>query len=113
MPTRRLDARVAVTTKPLPTDQTVAGSPAAGNVPLAAGAGWEAGVWVHTVGASTDVEVDEAFVVLEGRATIATEGEGSIDVGPGDAVLLEAGARTTWTVHEPLRKFYVTVPPTG
>jgi uncharacterized cupin superfamily protein len=31
-------------------------------------------------------------------------------VGPGDIGLLPAGARTTWTVHETLRKVYVVRP---
>ena len=30
----------------------------------------KAGVWVHPVGVSTDVEVDEVFVVLEGRGRV-------------------------------------------
>jgi len=56
---------------------------------------------------SRDVEADEAFVVLTGRATIEVEGGPTLEVGPGDLGLLPAGARTTWTVHETLRKVYV------
>ncbi|MFN8149832.1 MAG: cupin domain-containing protein [Solirubrobacterales bacterium] len=65
------------------------------------------GVWTCTPGRMTDVEADETFVVLEGRATIEAEGEEPVDVGPGDVCVLAAGTRTTWTVHEPLRKVYV------
>jgi uncharacterized cupin superfamily protein len=69
------------------------------------------GVWQHTPGVSTDVEVDEIFVVVSGRATIEVEGGPTLDVGPGDVGVLEAGARTRWTVHETLRKvFHVDVP---
>ncbi|HSL11201.1 MAG TPA: cupin domain-containing protein [Actinomycetota bacterium] len=69
------------------------------------------GVWEHTAGVSTDVEVDEVFVVVSGRATIEVEGGPTLDVGPGDVGILEAGARTTWRVHETLRKvFHVDVP---
>lgn len=68
------------------------------------------GVWRITEGTVTDVEEDELFVVLEGRATIEIEGGPTLHVGPGDLCVLERGARTTWTVHEPLRKvFQVTV----
>jgi uncharacterized cupin superfamily protein len=65
------------------------------------------GVWTCTPGRMTDVESDETFVVLEGRATIESEGQEPVEVGPGDVCILPAGARTTWTVHETLRKVYV------
>lgn len=73
------------------------------------------GVWQHGVGESTDVEADEVFVVLSGRATIEFDDAESIDAepidcGPGDVVMLPAGARTRWTVHETLRKIYVIRP---
>lgn len=70
------------------------------------------GVWQHGVGVSTDVESDEVFVVLSGRATIefADDAAFSITCGPGDVVMLPAGARTRWTVHETLRKIYVIRP---
>ena len=65
------------------------------------------GIWQHTAGVSTDVEVDEVFVVLAGRATIEVAGGPTLEVGPGDVGVLEAGAETTWTVHEDLRKIYI------
>lgn len=64
------------------------------------------GVWRITEGTVTDVEHDEMFVVLEGRATIEVEGGATIEVGPGDVCVLERGARTTWIVHEALRKVF-------
>jgi uncharacterized cupin superfamily protein len=73
-----------------------------------ADSGFACGLWEHTAGSSTDVEVDEVFVVLSGRASIDIAGEVSIDVGPGDVVQLEAGTRTTWRIHEDLRKFWIT-----
>ena len=30
-----------------------------------------------------------------------------LDIGPGDIGVLPPGARTTWTIHEDLRKVYV------
>ena len=69
------------------------------------------GVWQHTPGVSTDVEVDEIFVVVSGRATIEVQGGPTLEVGPGDVGVLASGARTRWTVHETLRKvFHVDVP---
>jgi len=68
------------------------------------------GVWQHGPGVSTDVEADEVFVVLSGRATVEVEGGPVLEVGPGDVGLLPAGARTRWTVHETLRKIYVVRP---
>ena len=46
------------------------------------------GVWQHAAGVSTDVEVDEVFVVLSGRATIEVEDGPTLEVGPGDVGLL-------------------------
>jgi uncharacterized cupin superfamily protein len=51
--------------------------------------------------------VDEIFVVLRGRATIEVDGGPTLQVGPGDVGVLEAGAKTTWTVHDDLRKIYI------
>ena len=67
----------------------------------------EAGVWEHTAGTSTDVEIDEVFVVLAGRATVTADDGTVIELAPGTIGVLEAGARTTWVVHEHLRKLYI------
>lgn len=67
----------------------------------------EVGLWEHTAGTSTDIEVDEVFVVVSGRATVTAEDGTTIELSPGVVGVLEAGARTTWVVHEPLRKVYV------
>jgi uncharacterized cupin superfamily protein len=64
------------------------------------------GVWQITPGVVRDVEAQEMFVVLSGRATIEIEGGPTLNVGPGDVGFLAEGARTTWTVHETLRKVY-------
>lgn len=96
-----------VPTDPIGPDQVRSGRPAAGVLELAGPPGLEVGVWEHTVGTSVDVEVDEVFVVLSGRATITWDG-GSVEVGAGDVVTLPDGLATTWTVHDTLRKVYVT-----
>lgn len=64
------------------------------------------GIWQITPGVVTDVEADELFVVVSGRATIEVEGGSTLEVGPGSACVLREGDRTVWTVHETLRKAY-------
>ncbi|MFC7843968.1 cupin domain-containing protein [Streptomyces sp. NPDC001046] len=64
------------------------------------------GIWQITPGVVTDTEADELFVVVSGSATIEVEGGPVFTVGPGDMAVLRAGDRTTWTVHETLRKAY-------
>jgi uncharacterized cupin superfamily protein len=65
------------------------------------------GIWQHSVGVSRDVEADEIFVVLSGRATVEVADGPTLEIGPGDVGLLPAGAETTWTIHETLRKVYI------
>ncbi len=95
---------------PLEPDQIVAGEPLVSGriLDTSADGRVERGVWSHTAGVSRDTEADELFVVLVGRATIEVEGGPTLEVGPGDVGLLHAGDRTTWTVHEDLRKIYQT-----
>ncbi|MCW2918695.1 MAG: hypothetical protein JWN52_6763 [Actinomycetia bacterium] len=66
----------------------------------------ERGIWQITPGTVTDVETDEVFVVLDGRATIEIKGGPTLEVGPGDVCVFDQGAETVWTVHETLRKVY-------
>lgn len=72
--------------------------------------GVELGVWEMAPGQADDVEQEEVFVVVAGRATIAVVGQQPVDIGVGDLVQMRAGTSTRWTVHETLRKFYVTLP---
>ena len=67
----------------------------------------EVGIWEIDPGTVHDVEVDEVFVVLTGRATVRVDGEPDATVGPGDVVRLRAGTATTWVVTERLRKVYL------
>lgn len=95
---------------PLPAEQVVSGSPMTGAAPLGEIGGVDMGVWEHTPGTSTDVEADEVFVVLSGSATVAFTDPVSdpIELRPGSVARLAAGMHTTWTVHETLRKVYLT-----
>lgn len=92
---------------PLDPEQVVAGEPEVRHLGLAETDAVAVGVWQHSAGVSTDVEADEVFVVLTGRATIEVDGGPTLEVGPGDVGLLPAGIRTRWTVHETLRKVYL------
>ena len=67
----------------------------------------EVGLWEMAPGTDHDTEVDEVFVVLAGRGTVAFGDGEIIELAPGVAVRLRAGERTTWTVTETLRKVYV------
>jgi uncharacterized cupin superfamily protein len=88
---------------PLDPDQVIKGDPQTSSAVIATSSGGESGVWRCTPGTFSDVEADETFVVLEGRATIEWDG-GHLDVGPGDVCALAAGTETVWTVHETILK---------
>lgn len=99
--------------EPLDPESIVAGSPETfdgviSSSQLADGSSLATGVWRCTPGTVTDVEVDETFIVLSGRASIEHAGRAH-EVGPGDVCVLRAGAETKWTVHETLTKVYVLV----
>ncbi|MFM8897076.1 MAG: cupin domain-containing protein [Actinomycetales bacterium] len=110
IPAARLDD-LSLPTTPLEPAQVISGDPEVRTLPLHRGAGLAVGIWQHGTGCSTDVEADEVFVVLAGRATIEVDGGATLEIGPGDVGMLPAGARTTWTVHEPLRKVYLIADP--
>ena len=84
----------------------VSGEPRTASLVLHEGDGIERGIWEITPGVVTDVEADELFVVLSGRATIEFQDGPTLEVGPGDVVVLPESAVTRWTVHETLRKVY-------
>lgn len=69
----------------------------------------EVGVWEHSVGQSTDTEVEEVFVVIFGRGKVTCDQGGEIELAPGTVGILPSGSRTTWSVTEPLRKVWVTL----
>lgn len=95
--------------QPVPADQTVGGEPSTAASTLTRFGGLEIGVWEMTPGTMTDIEADEVFVVLAGAGTVEfADGTPALQLRPGDVVRLAAGARTTWTVTETLRKVYLT-----
>ncbi|MFF9408377.1 cupin domain-containing protein [Streptomyces anandii] len=94
--------------EPLDPRQIVSGTPeVTGKVVWESADGRQArGIWQITPGVVTDTEADEVFVVVSGSATVEIEGGSTLRVGPGDMAVLREGDRTTWTVHETLRKVY-------
>jgi hypothetical protein len=95
--------------EPVPADQSAGGAPTTAAASVDDFAGLDVGVWEMTPGVMTDVEADEVFVVLAGRATVEfADGTAPLHLGPGDVVRLAAGAETVWSVTETLRKVYVT-----
>ncbi len=93
-------------------DELVSGAPTIGYLDIGTTVdGAEVGVWEITPGVVRDVEEEEIFVVLKGRATIEfADGRPAIEVSAGSVVRLDGGMGTTWTVHETLRKIYVLPP---
>jgi uncharacterized cupin superfamily protein len=66
------------------------------------------GVWEIVPGVLEGVPpVDEVFVVLSGDATLTTEGEEPLQLGPGSVVRLVVGQKTRWDVRETVRKVYI------
>jgi len=106
-------AAVEIVHEPLGAAQIVMGAPTAGTVVLDERGGREIGVWEMTPGVATDTEIDEVFLVIAGRATVVFDGvpdaapPAPAELRPGVVVRLTAGMRTTWTVHETLRKVYI------
>jgi len=99
--------------EPLPPEQIVQGAPTTASAVLDDTGPVEIGVWEMTPGTATDTEGDEVFVVLSGRARVVFEEvpdaapRPPIELVPGAVVRLAAGMRTTWVVHETLRKVYL------
>ena len=70
-------------------------------------AGFEVGVWEHSVGTSTDSFDDEIFVVIEGRGTVTDQHGNVIELAPGVVGVLHPDDVTTWVITEPLRKVWI------
>ena len=102
-------ADVPIRATPIDPSSILDGTPHSGWVSIDGPPGIDIGVWEHSVGTSSDIEEDEAFVVVSGRATIVLDDGRSHDFGPGDIGVLRAGARTTWIIHETFRKVFITV----
>lgn len=49
----------------------------------------------------------ETFVMTKGRLRVELEGGGTEEYGPGDTASYPIGAKSTWTVIEPVEHFFV------
>lgn len=86
--------------------QIILGDPQVSSLTLYEGDGCEAGLWQITPGEVTDVEAEESFMVIKGRAIIEYADGRAFTVGPGDTHHFEGGEETTWKVEETLLKSY-------
>jgi hypothetical protein len=102
-----------VATADLPEDvppgtEILAGTPTAGTRSVDTDGIADIGLWGMSAGTVRDVEADEVFLVLAGRATVTVTGSDEVlDLRPGTLVRLYAGDRTEWTVTEAVRKLYI------
>lgn len=101
-------ATVALQVRALPAEQTLSGAARVGTAELGRLGDCNIGVWEISPSVSTDVEADEFFVVLAGRATVSfADGRPPLHLQAGSIGRLAAGTATTWTVTETLRKVYL------
>lgn len=101
-------AELPLTHRTLPADQTVAGPVRVGAAQSGQIKGVQIGVWEISAGTSTDVEIDEFFIVLSGEATVMfSDGNPPLQLRAGMLGRLKAGTATTWTVTKTLRKVYI------
>lgn len=91
--------------------KAASGAPTTATHALGSFADLALGVWEMSAGGMHDVEEEELFIVIAGRATVEIHGDGRgagiVALSPGTLMRLGAGMRTTWTVHERLRKVYL------
>ena len=69
----------------------------------------EGGVWACSPGGwtVTDRLDTETVQILSGLARLSDAGGSSVDLGPGDILVLPKGWSGRWDVLEPVRKLYV------
>ncbi len=105
----------AVKTIDMP-EMTVSPSAPAGDVMISSLPMWPrglkgtlmTGIWEATPGHLDGKRVGWAEIcyIIEGRATITTEGGAAEEIGPGDVLHLPEGWRGSWDIHEKVRKFF-------
>ncbi len=93
---------------PLDPETVLEGSPEVSELVLATSPDGRVvrGVWQITPGVIEDVEADELFVVVSGRATVDVQGGATLELAPGVVGVLRAGDRAVWRIHETLRKVF-------
>ena len=100
---------LALVHEPVAADQVVDGAPTTGFATVSSLGDLEVGVWEMSVGAMRDVESDEVFVVIAGRATVTFDADDRVmTLSAGSVARLSAGEHSVWTVTETIRKVYFT-----
>lgn len=68
-----------------------------------------AGIWGCTPGSwRTDYSKLEQFSLLRGKVTLRSDAGEEVELGEESTCLIPAGWTGTWTVHEEVRKIWVT-----
>lgn len=98
---------IVTTWTDLPAEKSVTPGVSTAIAEVVSDAGFEVGVWEHSVGTSTDTYDDEIFVVIEGRGTVTDQDGNVIELAPGVVGVLHPDDVTTWVVTEPLRKVWI------
>ena len=66
------------------------------------------GTWQATPGTYHATYTDYEFVhLIAGRIIITQDGGKSVEVGPGDAFVVDASFKGTWKIVEPVTKHFV------
>lgn len=111
--TRSINAlEAALVHEPVDASQLVAGTPSTGVACLGEIFGVEFGLWEMSQGSMGDIEAEELFIVLSGKATVKVEPVNGFEAEeftlvPGSICHLREGMHTIWNVTEPLRKVYL------
>ena len=61
---------------------------------------------MHAGHVRADYAWDETAQILEGRVTITDDDGDIVTLGPGDLFFVPIGSKTTWVVHEAVRKSF-------
>lgn len=65
------------------------------------------GVWQAEPGFHREYVGPESVYILQGRATITGGSGQKVEIKAGDFVVVEAGEKMDWEVHETIRKIFV------
>jgi uncharacterized cupin superfamily protein len=108
--TTAIDAlALALVPEAVAADQVIDGAPTTAFAAVTSLGDLEVGVWEMTAGVMRDVESDEVFVVISGRATVSFDDDDRVlELAAGSVARLVAGERTVWRVTETIRKVYIT-----
>ena len=65
------------------------------------------GYWEATPGSYHATYTDYEFVhIIAGKLIITADGESPVELGAGEAFVVEPGFKGTWQIIEPIRKYF-------